>query len=466
MDKKLPALKGIEQYFIENHLEFKKLFDSNEPENLPMPGVWNDIDYFLKMIILKSIRPDKVPFAVQNYVSEKIGEQFITPPTFSIAKSFTESSGTTPLIFVLSAGSDPVSDFKRFAEEKNMSKKFDSISLGRGQGKKAENCINENASRGGWALLMNCHLATSFMPKLEHIVENLDDSNHRDFRLWMTSMPSPNFPVSVLQNSVKMTLEPPSGLKQNVLGTYESLEWKDYEESTKPEIIKPLLFSFCFFHAIVQDRRKFGPIGWNIAYAFTNEDLWVCRKQLILFVEKYDKVPYEVLNYLGAIVNYGGRVTDDKDSLLISTILQTFVCEEAIVPGHKFSKSGAYNVIEPGEKEDYIEYIKKLPLNPQPEAFGLHENAEITTYINETIVMMANILAMQPKAGGGGKGKSREEIIGEQAKALQNRTPPVFSLEKVNKLFPTSYDESMNTVLFQECVRYNRLLKEMATGLK
>jgi len=171
---------------------------------------------------------------------------------------------------VLSAGSDPVSDFKRFAEEKNMSKKFDSISLGRGQGKKAENCINENASRGGWALLMNCHLATSFMPKLEHIVENLDDSNHRDFRLWMTSMPSPNFPVSVLQNSVKMTLEPPSGLKQNVLGTYESLEWKDYEESTKPEIIKPLLFSFCFFHAIVQDRRKFGPIGWNIAYAFTN----------------------------------------------------------------------------------------------------------------------------------------------------------------------------------------------------
>jgi len=73
MDKKLPALKGIEQFFIENHLEFKKLFDSNEPENLPMPGVWNDIDYFLKMIILKSIRPDKVPFAVQNYVSEKIG---------------------------------------------------------------------------------------------------------------------------------------------------------------------------------------------------------------------------------------------------------------------------------------------------------------------------------------------------------------------------------------------------------
>ena len=75
------------------------------------------------------------------------------------------------MIFVLSPGSDPVADFLRFSEEMNMSKKYDAISLGRGQDKKAIDCINENASRGGWALLMNCHLASSFMPKLEAIVE-------------------------------------------------------------------------------------------------------------------------------------------------------------------------------------------------------------------------------------------------------------------------------------------------------
>jgi dynein heavy chain len=289
---------------------------------MPLPGDWETkLDYFQKMIALKSIRPDKVPLAVQQFVTQKMGKQFIEPPTFSIAKSFKDASVTVPLIFVLSAGSDPVADFMRFAEEMSMAKKFDAISLGRGQDKKAENCINENAGRGGWALLMNCHLASSFMPKLERIVENLDDSSHRDFRLWMTSMPSKAFPVSVLQNSVKMTLEPPSGLKQNVLGTYEALDWKEVEDSTKPDIVKRLLFGFCFFHAIVQDRRKFGPIGWNIPYAFTNEDLMVSRKQLKIFVEDYDEVPYKVLNYVGAEVNYGGRVTDDKDGRLISTIL-------------------------------------------------------------------------------------------------------------------------------------------------
>lgn len=63
------------------------------------------------MIILKAVRPDKISLAVQNYVTMKIGKQFIEPPTFSIAKSYKDSSVTIPLIFILTAGSDPVSDF-------------------------------------------------------------------------------------------------------------------------------------------------------------------------------------------------------------------------------------------------------------------------------------------------------------------------------------------------------------------
>ena len=196
---KLPVFHGFDQFFIQNSKKFQEIFDSHEPHNEPIPGDWNHkLNSFQKMIILKCLRPDKMALAVQNFITEKLGKVFIEPPTFNLAKSFKDSSITIPLIFVLSAGSDPVADFLRFAEEMNMSKKLESISLGRGQGKKAENLINDAASRGGWCLLMNCHLATSFMPKLEQIVENLDDSNHRDFRLWLTSMPTENFPVSTL----------------------------------------------------------------------------------------------------------------------------------------------------------------------------------------------------------------------------------------------------------------------------
>ena len=100
---------------------------------MPMPGEWAaKLNTFQKMIVLKSIRPDKISLAVQNFIVEKLGRPFIEPPTFNLAKSFKDSSITIPLIFVLSAGSDPIADFMRFAEEMNMSKKLESISLGRG----------------------------------------------------------------------------------------------------------------------------------------------------------------------------------------------------------------------------------------------------------------------------------------------------------------------------------------------
>eukprot|EP00438_Fugacium_kawagutii_P032572 Skav207986 [mRNA] locus=scaffold5707:27359:39118:- [translate_table: standard] len=112
--------------------------------------------------------------------------------------------------------------------------------------------------------------------------------SHLGFRLWLTSMPAKSFPVQVLQNGVKMTNEPPSGLRANLLRSYSALT--------------------------------------DEAYGFTPEDLLVCRQQLMLFVNQYD----QVLNFLGAKINYGGRVTDDKDKLLISTILQTFINSDSV----------------------------------------------------------------------------------------------------------------------------------------
>jgi len=62
----------------------------------------------------------------------------------------------------------------------------------------------------------------------------------------------------------------------------------------------------------------------------------------------YDKIDYKVLNTLGADVNYGGRVTDDKDIRLIRSILKKFYNEDAQTVGYKFSDSGIYQTIEPG----------------------------------------------------------------------------------------------------------------------
>uniref|UniRef100_A0A0G4EZA7 AAA+ ATPase domain-containing protein n=1 Tax=Chromera velia CCMP2878 TaxID=1169474 RepID=A0A0G4EZA7_9ALVE len=467
----LPAFRGLDDYVISHSQDFRRIFDAVEAHKEPFPGEWEGkLKGLQRLCFLRTIRMDRLVEGIIQFVIDTVGERFVDPPSFDLAKSYKDSTNLTPLILILSSGSDPVSDIQAFAEEMNMAKndKLTSISLGQGQGKKAQRMIEDGCSRGAWVLLQNCHLAASWMTELERIVESLSPEQvHRDFRLWLTSMPAKTFPVAVLQNGVKMTNEPPKGLRANLGRSYEQMNDKQITDCSQPEAYTRLLFGFCFFHAIVQDRRKYGPIGWNIAYEFAKEDLIVSQRQLKLFLDNYDYIPYKVLNYIGAQINYGGRVTDDKDKRLIQYILKTYMNPTLVEQGsgYKFSESGSYFCPEAEDKEGFIEYIKKLPLVPQPEVFGLHENANITFAQNEATFLLDGMLAMG-SGGGGSGGKSREDVMSEMADMLEEQTPKLFVLFEIQEKYPTSYEESINTVLVQEVIRYNRLLGEMHSSLK
>ena len=238
--------------------------------------------------------------------------------------------------------------------------------------------------RGLWICLQNCHLSVSWMPTLERIVEEMEPEKvHKDFRLWLTSMPSPSFPAQVLQNGIKITLEPPKGLKGNLARSFAKINDTFIDECKKPEEFRKILLGLCLFHAVIQERRKFGPLGWNIRYGFTDGDLMAGQKQLQMFLDEYDVTPFKVIRFLCSEINYGGRVTDDKDRRLINNLLYRFCNEDvANMDGYSFSDSGTYKVPAMENIADCKNYIKSLPLVPRPEVFGLHDNADITSAIN------------------------------------------------------------------------------------
>lgn len=86
------------------------------------PGRWNDISLFRRAIVLRVLRPDKVIPAIQKLIKKdkEMGIGYITPPPFDLAKSFSDSTNKTPVIFVLSPGADPMSELKKLAEIKKV----------------------------------------------------------------------------------------------------------------------------------------------------------------------------------------------------------------------------------------------------------------------------------------------------------------------------------------------------------
>ena len=433
-------------------------YESKEPHTTPLPGDWGEkLELFQQMVILRCIRPDAVVPACTAFVQSEMSARYVQPPPFDLLSCFNDSNCVSPLIFILSPGQDPLEHMYTLARKMDYMDKLKSTSLGQGQGPIATAMIDEAVVEGNWVLLQNCHLAPSWMPILEQICETFDpDKTAVNFRLWLTSSPSASFPVAILQNGIKMTNEPPKGLKANVRETYLSTDEQWFEASNKPAVFKKLLYAVSLFHAVIQERRTFGGLGWNIQYEYNDTDYSISVKQLQLFIDQYEDTKWEALNYLMGQLNYGGRVTDDHDRTTLVTLLRDYLNADVLDDTYRSVDAPDYYLPPEGSKQSYIDHLDTVPDHDDPRVFGLHPNAEITKALNETQDMLLTVLSMQPATASGG-GRTPEEVVDDLADDILSKLPEQYDVETAEQKYPVNYDESMNTVLVQELVRYNGL---------
>ena len=184
-----------------------------------------------------------------------------------------------------------------------------------------------------------------------------------------------------------------------------------------------------------------------------------------MFLNYYQEIPFEALKYMVAEANYGGRVTDPMDRRAINLILSDFYTADVLKDGYKYSESGKYYVPPDGPLSSYMDFIKsELPTVDLTEVFGLHDNADITSAINETNQLLGTALSLMPRKAGGA-GKSQEEMLQDIAKGILEKLPLNFDIDAAAKKHPIMYNESMNTVLQQELLRFNKLLSEVRSSL-
>jgi dynein heavy chain, axonemal len=480
LGQQVPRFSDFPVDFVLHIDEWKQVYDSRSCEDEDYPGILNALpkSSISRLCVLKCIRPDKLVAGIRKFVEIVMTEKYITYPGFDVLSCYEDSSPVVPLVFILSPGSDPMTAILRAAETLHTT--IDSISLGQGQGPKAERLIARAKEKGTWVVLQNCHLAPSWMPTLDKICEQFDgDEIHPSFRLWCTTYPSEVFPVTVLQNSVKMTNEPPKGIRANLQGSYrmDPISNPAFFDSSASSAFRRLLFGLCFFHAIVQERRLFGPLGWNIPYEFNESDLRISVQQLVLFLQEDSNgssIPFKALQYTAGECNYGGRVTDDKDRRLLNCILKRFFSTNFL----STPSSDNVDVFLGGPEdpnasyESYLEYLNNLPMDAPPAIFGLHENATLTKDQNDSQILIMALIDTESSRGVAASDESSssshmssDDQLLMIANDLLSQLPNNFDMEFAQLKYPVRWDESMNTVLCQELVRFNHLLSLMRESL-
>lgn len=471
LSQTLEPFAGIEKSFTENIDKWKEVIAVSQfPFEETYPEPFDKLTDFYKLIILRILRQDKTVPALKKYITNSIGEKYVISPSFDIGKAYDESKNKTPILFIISPGADPLILIDKLCkrEGKSLDDNVKTLSLGQGQEKVAIDAIDKAQVRDQekWILLQNCHLAKSFMNMLEKKIEEIVETGS-SFRLFLTALPSKVIPISIIQDSIKIVNEPPRGLKQSIQRTFSTVDENTYDKCAKTALYRRFAFGFVFFHALILERRKYGPLGWNIPYEFSNSDLSISLAQLKNFLEDYDDIQYAALQYMIAEANYGGRVTDPSDRRLIAILFQDICTEDILDDRYLFSGVKEYPVPADGTYKEHEEFINNtIPLNSMPAVFGLHDNADITCAISETNTLFSTALLTLPRSASGKAGASTEDQVKARAEEILARLPEKFDVDDVRMRHPNKLEESLNSVLHQELMRYNNLLGIVRTNLK
>ncbi|KAI9189963.1 hypothetical protein H9P43_001396 [Blastocladiella emersonii ATCC 22665] len=479
----IKALSNLEPFrLLPNDIEgsskrWKKYCESEAPENENLPAEWKSKTPMQKLCILRALRPDRMSYAVRGFIGLKMGPKYIDSSRIPLTRTYEETSNITPVFFILSPGVDPVKEVEAVGRTQGVAEdlgNFHNVSLGQGQEVIAEQKLDIAHHNGGWVMLQNIHLVAKWLPLLDKKLEALMQDAHPSFRVFLSAEPAGDpayhiIPTSILQASIKITNEPPTGMNANLHRALDNFNQETLERCSKEAEFKGILFALCYFHAVVLERRKFGTQGWNRSYPFSTGDLTISVDVLYNYLEAWSKVPWTDLRYMFGEIMYGGHISDDWDRRLCTSYLEVYIREDLFEGG--FELAPGFAAPPSLDYKEYHRYIDEVLPPESPYLYGLHPNAEIGVLTKMAEKLFKTLLEMQPQDAAAGMAVSKEEKVKATVDEIMGSLPDPFNVPEL--MSRVEERTPFISVALQECDRMSiltteirRSLKELDLGLK
>uniref|UniRef100_A0A8C7FDQ8 Cytoplasmic dynein 1 heavy chain 1 n=1 Tax=Oncorhynchus kisutch TaxID=8019 RepID=A0A8C7FDQ8_ONCKI len=408
---RLPAFKDLVSK-VEADEQFFMWIESNSPE-LSVPYLWTEEKQSTsigqavhQLLLIQAFRPDRMLAMAHIFVSKVLGDTFmaiIEQPLDlgNIVES--EVKPSTPVLMCSVPGYDASGLVRDLAAEEN--KHITSISIGSAEGfNKADRDINTAVKSGRWVMLENVHLAPGWLMQLEKKLHSMQP--HASFRLFLTMEINPKVPVNLLRAGRIFVFEPPPGVKANMLRTFSSIPVARMCKA--PNERARLYFLLAWFHAVIQERLRYAPLGWSKKYEFGESDLRSACDTVDTWLDDTakgrqnispDKIPWAALKTLMAQSIYGGRIDNEFDQRLLNTFLDRIFTTGSFDSEFKlaFKVDGHKDIKMPDgiRREEFMHWVEMLPDTQTPSWLGLPSNAEKVLLTTQGTDMMGKMLKMQ-----------------------------------------------------------------------
>lgn len=342
-----------------------------------------------RLVLIKVLRPDRFGSAIKEFIHQALENRILDDDEMNFGTSVEEkSSAKSPLLLVSAPGYDASTKVEEIAKTNN--KKLFSIAIGAAECYDiAEKSISSASKIGGWVLLKNVHLAPGWLVDIEKKLHRLN--HHKGFRIFMTMEFNPKIPSTLLRMSMIHVFEPPSGIKASLMRTYGGIVNPQRSEKAPKERCR-MHFLLSWFHAVIQERLRFTPIGWSKKYEFNESDQrgsldavdeWITKatKEMSDNIDPKN-IPWNAIRTLISETIYGGKVDNEYDGKILTSLTEQFFTPKSFENSFELFKVPSTSDVVPlvapeGRKcADYKKWIDELPNVESPLWCGLPVNVD------------------------------------------------------------------------------------------